>query len=320
MPAPVSVTRSVACSSSAASVSVTQPPAGVNFNASLARFHAICFSSTISACTIAGCSGSVIAIVTCRASASCRVVAMESRSGAHLWARRLAVLGRQPRIIAAHRVTRYRLESRRAKNDANDAAAICEAACGPSKRFVPIKTVDQQALVAKVLIRPRCIRSEVGVGAISDDQWPSECGASRSSSKMAKNADGPLGWWVRPGTVSLGLQARIGAACWGAISDADPYSASRPRVGGRGSTSTNEVRLLWVVRRSSGRRSDLRKAVSERRTKIVRRSLNPEPRLTRESLVCNTQNCAVVAFIAEAVIRRKREWGQHWWLVPQRDC
>src|ERR1700754_3842518 len=34
---------------------------------------------------------------------------------------------------------------RRQKNDAADAAAICEAVTRPSMRFVPIKTAEQQA-------------------------------------------------------------------------------------------------------------------------------------------------------------------------------
>ena len=34
---------------------------------------------------------------------------------------------------------------RRQKNDAADAAAICEAVSRPSMRFVPVKTVEQQA-------------------------------------------------------------------------------------------------------------------------------------------------------------------------------
>jgi transposase len=36
---------------------------------------------------------------------------------------------------------------KRSKNDAADAAAICEAVTRPSMRFVPIKSTDQQALL-----------------------------------------------------------------------------------------------------------------------------------------------------------------------------
>jgi len=76
------------------------------------------------------------------------VVAMETCSGAHHWARRLRVMGLQPRLIAGHFVGPYRMEGRRGKNDANDAAAVCEAAGRPHMRFVPIKTAEQQAVLA----------------------------------------------------------------------------------------------------------------------------------------------------------------------------
>ena len=42
-------------------------------------------------------------------------------------------------------VAPYRMAGKRGKNDANDAAAICEAVTRPNMRFVPIKTIDQQA-------------------------------------------------------------------------------------------------------------------------------------------------------------------------------
>jgi len=56
------------------------------------------------------------------------LVAMESCGGAHHWARKLAAMGLQPRLIAGHFVGPYRMEGKRGKNDANDAAAVCEAA------------------------------------------------------------------------------------------------------------------------------------------------------------------------------------------------
>ncbi|MEO5659061.1 MAG: IS110 family transposase [Polaromonas sp.] len=72
------------------------------------------------------------------------LVAMEASSGAHHWARKLVCLGLDARIIAAHLVSAYRLQGKSGKNDANDAAAICEAASRPTMRFVPIKTASQQ--------------------------------------------------------------------------------------------------------------------------------------------------------------------------------
>ncbi len=76
------------------------------------------------------------------------VVAMESCGGAHHWSRRLSSMGLQPRVIAGHFVGPYRMEGKRGKNDANDAAAVCEAASRPSMRFVPVKTAEQQGQLA----------------------------------------------------------------------------------------------------------------------------------------------------------------------------
>lgn len=81
------------------------------------------------------------------------IVAMEACSGAHHWARRLAALGRTPRIIAPKFVSPYRMSGRQGKNDAQDAAAICEAAGRPAMRFVPMKTAEQQALLAVHRVR-----------------------------------------------------------------------------------------------------------------------------------------------------------------------
>ena len=72
------------------------------------------------------------------------LVAMEACGGAHHVARRLRVLGLDARLIAGHFVTPYRMAGKSGKNDANDAAAICEAAGRPHMRFVPVKTAEQQ--------------------------------------------------------------------------------------------------------------------------------------------------------------------------------
>jgi transposase len=44
------------------------------------------------------------------------------------------------------------------KNDANDAAAICEAVTRPSMRFVPIKTEQQQSGLMLHRSRQRLVR------------------------------------------------------------------------------------------------------------------------------------------------------------------
>ena len=72
------------------------------------------------------------------------VVGMEACSGAHHWARIFTAQGHTVRLMAPKFVAPYRLSGKRGKNDAADAAAICEAAQRPNMRFVPIKTIEQQ--------------------------------------------------------------------------------------------------------------------------------------------------------------------------------
>lgn len=72
------------------------------------------------------------------------IVAMEACSGAHHWGRVCFAHGLQPRLMAAQFVTPFR-KSRAAKNDRNDAEAIATAARQGNMRFVPVKTVEQQA-------------------------------------------------------------------------------------------------------------------------------------------------------------------------------
>lgn len=51
------------------------------------------------------------------------------------------------RIVAAHLVTPFRRQGTSGKNDANDAAAICEVSARPGAHFVPIKSVEQQSVL-----------------------------------------------------------------------------------------------------------------------------------------------------------------------------
>ena len=73
------------------------------------------------------------------------IIGMEACSGAHHWARLFQALGHTVRLIAPKFVTPYRMSGRRGKNDAADAAAICEAIQRPHMRFVPIKSLQQQS-------------------------------------------------------------------------------------------------------------------------------------------------------------------------------
>jgi len=73
------------------------------------------------------------------------LIGMEACSGAHHWARLFAGHGHTVRLMAPKFVVPYRLSGKRGKNDAADAAAICEAVMRPNMRFVPAKSVEQQA-------------------------------------------------------------------------------------------------------------------------------------------------------------------------------
>ena len=70
------------------------------------------------------------------------VVAMEACASAHHWGRALIELGHEVRLLPPAHVKPY---VRRNKNDAVDAAAICEAMGRPDQRFVPVRSIDNQA-------------------------------------------------------------------------------------------------------------------------------------------------------------------------------
>jgi len=73
------------------------------------------------------------------------LIGMEACGSAHHWARKLQGLGHTARLIATQFVKPYVKSN---KNDAADAEAICEAVARPNMRFVPIKNVEQQAVLS----------------------------------------------------------------------------------------------------------------------------------------------------------------------------
>ena len=83
------------------------------------------------------------------------LIGMEACATAHHWARELTKLGQTVRLIPPVYVKAY---VKRGKNDAADAAAICEAVTRPSMRFVPIKSEAQQAALAVHRARALLIR------------------------------------------------------------------------------------------------------------------------------------------------------------------
>ena len=83
------------------------------------------------------------------------LVGLEACATAHFWGRELARLGHEVRLMPPQYVKAY---LKRGKNDAADAAAICEAVGRPSMRFVPIKTEEQQAVLVMHRARDLLVR------------------------------------------------------------------------------------------------------------------------------------------------------------------
>lgn len=73
------------------------------------------------------------------------LVGMEACGSAHYWARRLIEMGHTVKLMAPQFVKPYVKTN---KNDARDAEAICEAVTRPNMRFVPVKDVEQQTVLA----------------------------------------------------------------------------------------------------------------------------------------------------------------------------
>ena len=72
------------------------------------------------------------------------LVGLEACATSHHWAREIAKLGHDVRMMPPRYVKPY---VKRNKNDAADAEAICEAVQRPTMRFVPIKTPQQQSVL-----------------------------------------------------------------------------------------------------------------------------------------------------------------------------
>ena len=83
------------------------------------------------------------------------VVAMEACGGAHHWGRELLDLGHEVRLVPPVYVKPF---VKRQKNDAADAAAICEAASRPTMSLVAVKTVEQQSRGMLFRVRDLLVR------------------------------------------------------------------------------------------------------------------------------------------------------------------
>jgi transposase len=98
------------------------------------------------------------------------LIGIEACPSAHYWSRRLQALGHTVRLMPPSYVKAY---LKRGKNDANDAAAICEAVTRPSMRFVPIKSEQQQSGLMlhrsrQLLVRQRTMLSNAIRGHMAE--------------------------------------------------------------------------------------------------------------------------------------------------------
>jgi transposase len=98
------------------------------------------------------------------------LVGLEACGSAHHWARVIGSYGHQVRLMPPGYVKAY---VKRNKNDGRDAEAICEAVSRPTMRFVPVKSVEQQATLAlhttrALLVRQRTMAANALRGMLSE--------------------------------------------------------------------------------------------------------------------------------------------------------
>ena len=98
------------------------------------------------------------------------VVGMEACGGAHHWGRLVQKLGHQARLMPAGYVKPY---VKRNKNDGRDAEGVCEAMGRPTMRFVPVKSVESQAMqvlhrTRRLLVRQRTMAANALRSALSE--------------------------------------------------------------------------------------------------------------------------------------------------------
>lgn len=88
------------------------------------------------------------------------VIGMEACGGAHYWARRFREHGHTVQLMAPQFVKPYVKSN---KNDTGDAEAMAEAVMRPTRRFVPIKGIEQQDLQSLHRARERVVKARTAL-------------------------------------------------------------------------------------------------------------------------------------------------------------
>ncbi len=83
------------------------------------------------------------------------MVGLEACGSAHHWARVIGRYGHRVRLMPPSYVKPY---VKRNKNDGRDAEAVCEALSRPTMRFVPVKSIEQQAVLTVHSTRALLVR------------------------------------------------------------------------------------------------------------------------------------------------------------------
>jgi hypothetical protein len=166
------------------------------------------------------------------------LVGIEACPAAHHWGRELQALGHAVKLMPPSYVKAY---LKRSKNDANDAAAICEAVTRPTMRFVPIKTKEQQAALLlhrarQLLVRQRTMLSNAIRGHLAELGIVSAKGRSGTGALLKIIAD------AEDSRVSTGRS-------W-------PGTVRARRAGGwkRFQALVRSSPLPWLPRSATGRR------------------------------------------------------------------
>src|SRR5436190_1354003 len=142
------------------------------------------------------------------------LVGIEACPSAHHWSRKLSALGHTVKLMPPSYVKAY---LKRSKNDANDAAAICEAVTRPSMRFVPVKSEQQQSGLMlhrsrQLLVRQRTMLSNAIRGHLAELGIISAKGRNGTAERVKIIADEKDGRIPAAARFSLDVLARQHAA------------------------------------------------------------------------------------------------------------
>lgn len=88
------------------------------------------------------------------------LIGIEACGSTHYWARKFQAMGHTVKLMAPQFVKPYVKSN---KNDANDAAGICEAVSRPSMRFVSIKHIEQQDIQSLHRVRSQIVKQRTAL-------------------------------------------------------------------------------------------------------------------------------------------------------------